>query len=491
MNGTMLQSFHWYTDGDSFLWKNIQETADYLKDIGITAVWLPPAYKCASGAYSVGYDPYDLFDLGEFNQKGSVPTKYGSKDDYLTAIKCLKENAIQVIVDVVLNHKAGGDELEEFQVVEVNTENRNEVLSEPFNIQSYTKFNFPERNRQYSEFIWDFTCFSGVEYAEGVDGEHIYRVLNEHSDDWDKLISDEKGNYDFLMSNDINFRNPNVVGELDYWGRWYYEQIGYNGVRLDAIKHITPSFFKDWLYKLREATEENIFAVGEYWAPNDLPILEKYIEVTEGCMSLFDAPLQHQFYLASNQGADYDLSKIFDGTLVQSRPDKAVTLVDNHDTQPLQQLEAPVEHWFKPIAYALILLRSEGYPCIFYPDLFGAHYVDKDKEGNDTEIFLEQVKELEVFLKIRQNNVYGLQRNYLDDPDCIGWTLEGNDISQGCAVIISNNGPREKIMEIGARYAGKSFYDILKGVNEHIEIDKNGYGKFSVSENNISVWVML
>ena len=69
MNGTMLQSFHWYTDGDSFLWKNIQETADYLKDIGITAVWFPPVYKCASGAYSVGYDPYDLFDLGEFNQK--------------------------------------------------------------------------------------------------------------------------------------------------------------------------------------------------------------------------------------------------------------------------------------------------------------------------------------------------------------------------------------------------------------------------------------
>ena len=100
-----------------------------------------------------------IYSIGRIQSKGSVPTKYGSKDDYLTAIKCLKENAIQVIVDVVLNHKAGGDELEEFQVVEVNTENRNEVLSEPFNIQSYTKFNFPERNRQYSEFIWDFTCF--------------------------------------------------------------------------------------------------------------------------------------------------------------------------------------------------------------------------------------------------------------------------------------------------------------------------------------------
>ena len=94
------------------------------------------------------------------------------------------------------------------------------------------------------------------------------------------------------------------------------------------------------MYKLREATEENIFAVGEYWAPNDLPILEKIYRSNRGMYESFDAPLQHQFYLASNQGADYDLSKIFDGTLVQSQPDKAVTLVDNHDTKPLQQLEA-------------------------------------------------------------------------------------------------------------------------------------------------------
>ena len=38
MNGTMLQYFHWYTDGNSFLWKNLKETTDYLKHIGITAV---------------------------------------------------------------------------------------------------------------------------------------------------------------------------------------------------------------------------------------------------------------------------------------------------------------------------------------------------------------------------------------------------------------------------------------------------------------------
>jgi alpha-amylase len=83
MNGTMIQFFHWYTDGDSFLWKHTKDSAQYLSDLGITAIWLPPAYKAINGGFGVGYGPYDLFDLGEFDQKGTVATKYGTKDDYL------------------------------------------------------------------------------------------------------------------------------------------------------------------------------------------------------------------------------------------------------------------------------------------------------------------------------------------------------------------------------------------------------------------------
>ncbi len=62
---------------------NWYERADGFNDIGINMVWLPPAYKGASGGYSVGYDSYDLFDLGEFDQKGSIPTKYGDKAQLL------------------------------------------------------------------------------------------------------------------------------------------------------------------------------------------------------------------------------------------------------------------------------------------------------------------------------------------------------------------------------------------------------------------------
>ncbi|WP_239511133.1 alpha-amylase family glycosyl hydrolase, partial [Serratia marcescens] len=70
-----------------------------LNEIGINMVWLPPAYKGASGGYSVGYDSYDLFDLGEFDQKGSVATKYGDKAQLLEAINALKSNQIAVLLD--------------------------------------------------------------------------------------------------------------------------------------------------------------------------------------------------------------------------------------------------------------------------------------------------------------------------------------------------------------------------------------------------------
>lgn len=82
-NPTLLQCFHWYYPAGGKLWPELTERADGFNDIGINMVWLPPAYKGASGGYSVGYDSYDLFDLGEFDQKGSIPTKYGDKAQLL------------------------------------------------------------------------------------------------------------------------------------------------------------------------------------------------------------------------------------------------------------------------------------------------------------------------------------------------------------------------------------------------------------------------
>ena len=489
MNGTMIQYFHWYTEGDGKLWEEIKNNAEYLADLGITMAWLPPAYKGNSGRNSVGYDPYDLFDLGEFDQKGGISTKYGNKKQYTEAVEALRKVNIGTIVDIVLNHKAGGDEKEKFNVYKVDPNNRLNFLSEPFEIESYTKFTFPGRNKKYSDFEWNFTCFSGVDYAEGQEGNFIYQIINDFGDGWEEMTSNEKGNYDFLMYNDIDHRNPYVREELNYWAKWYYDTIEYEGVRLDAVKHQSPDFYKEWLYTLRKNTGKNIFAVGEFWAPGETELLEKYVEDTEGAMSLFDASLHKNLHIASKSGDEYDLRTIFDNTFLKSNPTLAVTVVDNHDTQPLQALEAPVEPWFKPIAYALILLRADGYPCVFYPDLFGAHYTDKDKEGNDQEIFLDKVEKIEELLKARQQFAYGAQKDYFEDANCLAWTREGDGEHKGCVVVISNKDQYEKPMEMGTQYAGQYFYDALGRFEHSIQIDENGWGNFIVPAGNVSVWI--
>lgn len=107
-NGTMLQYFHWYIPADGLFWDQVSTSAEELSRLGFNALWLPPAYKGISGSQSNGYDVYDIFDLGEFDQKGSVRTKFGTKEQYIKAVEALHHRNIQVYVDIVLNHKGGG-----------------------------------------------------------------------------------------------------------------------------------------------------------------------------------------------------------------------------------------------------------------------------------------------------------------------------------------------------------------------------------------------
>lgn len=487
--GIILQYFHWYLPHDGKLWLQIKEEAERLKELGFSAIWFPPAAKGTNGIYSEGYDIYDLYDLGEFDQKGSVRTKYGTKQEFIDAINEVHRVGMQAMVDIVLNHKSGGDEIEKIPVVKVNPDDRTKDISAPMEIEAYTKFNFPGRGEKYSSFKWDYKCFTGVDYAKDQTEWNIYRILNGFGDGWEPTVDNEKGNFDYLMYNDVEFRNPAVVEELDKWGKWYWDQVHFDAVRLDAVKHISCEFYLHWLKKLRENTGQEIFAVGEYWAPGFLDKLLNYLKQTNDIMSLFDSSLHQNFFQASHRGNTYDLTKIFDQSLVQVRPDKAVTVVSNHDTQPLQSLEAPIQPWFKPLAYALILLRDEGYPCVFYPDLYGANYKDTGRDGNEYEIHMPKIEELENILIARVKHAYGLQRDYFDHPNCIGWTREGNEQFAGCAVVLSNGDHGNKNMEIGKRYAGKKFKDLLQKVPDEIIVNEEGWANFLVAAGSVSVWV--
>lgn len=115
--GILLQAFYWDCpkhEGQEFTWWNfVKEKISSLKNTGFTALWLPPASKAANlDGMSMGYDPYDFYDLGEFEQKGSVKTWFGSKQELIELIDTIHDNKMQVYADFVLNHNNGGDEKE-------------------------------------------------------------------------------------------------------------------------------------------------------------------------------------------------------------------------------------------------------------------------------------------------------------------------------------------------------------------------------------------
>ncbi|EKI0254278.1 alpha-amylase [Enterobacter asburiae] len=489
-NPTLLQCFHWYYPAGGELWPEVTALAPNLNEIGINMIWLPPAYKGASGGYSVGYDSYDLFDLGEFDQKGSVATKYGDKAQLLEAIAALKSNDIAVLLDVVVNHKMGADEKEPVRVQRVNEQDRTQIDDEVIECEAWTRYTFPVRAGQYSQFIWDYKCFSGVDHIENPDEDGIFKIVNDYTGEgWNDQVDDEMGNFDYLMGENIDFRNHAVTEEIKYWARWVMEQTGCDGFRLDAVKHIPAWFYKEWIEHVQEVADQPLFIVAEYWS-HEVDKLQAYIDQVDGKTMLFDAPLQMKFHEASRQGRDYDMSQIFTGTLVEADPFHAVTLVANHDTQPLQALEAPVEAWFKPLAYALILLRENGVPSVFYPDLFGASYDDAGGDGETYHIDMPVIEQLHELILARQRFAHGVQTLFFDHPNCIAFSRSGTDDDPGCVVVMSNGDDGEKVICLGENYGNKTWRDFLGNREETITTAADGEGTFTCKGGSVSVWVI-
>jgi alpha-amylase len=485
MRKTIFQFFHWYYPKNR-LYKEVIKQAEHLQWIGVSDVWLPPAYKSSAGSNGVGYDVYDLFDLGEFDQKGSVKTKYGTKNQLINAVKALHKNKVNVMADIVLNHKNGADEKELVRVIKVDENDRNKVISEPFEREINTKYYFPGRNKKYSEFVWDWHAFTGVDECTNNNEKCIYKILNEHGgEQWDDVVGDEFGNFDYLLGADIEFRNPNVTAELKYWGKWFIETVGIDSLRLDAVKHISPQFYKEWLDYLNETFQKKFFAVAEYWS-QDLKFLNEYLDALEDRVQLFDVPLHHNFYEASKRGKDFSLPDIFNNTLLTTRSQSAVTFVDNHDTQPTQSLESFVDYWFKPHANALILLRQEGIPCVFYTDYYGGSY---NANGND--ITLAPVPNLYKMMMIRKHLFEGQQCDYFDHPNVIGWFVSGTEENKnaGFVVVLSNSDDGFKEMNLGGLNGNRKFIDVTGSFNDAVVTNNEGVAIFPVKSRNISIWI--
>ncbi|KAK9709816.1 hypothetical protein K7432_008771 [Basidiobolus ranarum] len=479
-NTSMIQFFEWNLPNDGNHWKKLQEMVPELAELGIHGVWIPPPTK-AQNTDDVGYGAYDLWDLGEFEQKGAVRTKYGTRQELEAAIKEARKYDVDIYADIVLNHKAGAEKTEKFLAKEVDPDNRELILTEPHDIEGWTKFEFPGRKGKYSDFKWHYYHFTGVDWDQKGQRKAIFLIEGDGKD-WSDEVDQEMGNDDYLMFSDIDYQHPDVIEETKKWGAWIVKETGIAGFRIDAIKHFDASFTKEFLDYVRSATgRENIFAVGESWK-DDVGFLEDQLNFHEDKLSHFDIPFHSNFLQASKAGREYDMTQIFNDTLVSVKPLNAVTFVDNHDTQPGCALDAQrVEDWFKPIGYALILLREAGYPCIFYGDMYGLN------EPHEHPGFKDIITKL---LELRRDRAYGEQNDYFDHPDTIGWVRRGDDEHpQGLAVVICTGDDGFKKMFVGEDHAGEKWIDLLGNKSdEEIEIGEDGFAEFKAVGGSVSAW---
>lgn len=487
-NGVMMQYFHWYTPADGSLWRSLKENAVQLAAAGITSLWLPPAYKSAGGCKDPGYAVYDLFDLGEFDQKGTIPTRFGTREEYLAAIEAAHNAGLNVYADIVFNHKLGADHLEEINATPYDPMDRTKPIGDLQKISAWTHFTFPGRKGKYSELQWHWWHFNAVDFnVHDQDNDAVWLFEGKSFDD---SVDLERGNFDYLMGCNLDLNNEDVQKELMYWGEWYLETTGVDGFRFDAVKHVKSDFFLQWLDHLEQQSGKELFAVGEYWSGNT-KAADHFIAVTNGRLKLFDVGLHLNFAKAGKEAQQFDLRKIFDNTLVALHPAIAVTMVSNHDSQPLQSLESVVEAWFKPLAYAIILLRKDGYPCIFAADYYGAHYKDVGKDGQQHEIWMVNHQWLiDKFLAARKQFAWGEQYDYIDHPSCIGWTRTGTeDNPGGLAVIMSTSDAGIKHMETG--YANTRYKDLTGHIEEELTTNEHGWGEFKCPPHSVSVWVAM
>lgn len=306
----MLQTFYWDVEPRGGWWDVLNSKLDTWKNSGITALWLPVISKGQSGGFSMGYDPYDYFDFGQYNQKGTTETRFGSEAELMSLLTNAKAKGFKLIADIILNHNSGGD-------AEVNP------VTGGSNFTKFTPLS-GKFNRNYQDF-------------------HPNSI---HTNDLDQF----GGMPD--LCHDANNVKDWFYKRADGVGKYYKNTLGFDGWRFDFVKGFSPNVVKDWV------AEVGGFSIGEFYDGN-VTLVNNWL--TAANSGAFDFPLMFALKDAFNGS---NLTRLDNAGLIAINPSKAYTFITNHDVERDADKIQPQN---KLKAYAFIL-ASEGTPFIFYSD---------------------------------------------------------------------------------------------------------------------------
>jgi glycosidase len=318
------------------------ERLDYLNDgdpsttddLGITGIWLMPITE--SPSYH-GYDVLDYFQVDE---------EYGTEEDFRRLIEEAHARGIRVIVDLVINH----------------TSSQNPWFSESRDPDS--------EDRDF--YVWEaenpgYRGPTGQKVWHG-DGDNgfYYGVF------WDQMP-------------DLNLAGPEATQAMYDATSFWLEDMGADGFRLDAIKHLiedgnlqenTPATH-EWLQGFNDhykGLNEDNFAVGEAWTST-----REILKYTGDEVDIaFQFDLANDIINSSETGIGTLFASEMSGIVEAFPAGQYATFITNHDqNRTLSQLNG--DESAAKVA-ASILLTSPGVPFIYYGEEIGMQGTKPDED---------------------------------------------------------------------------------------------------------------
>ncbi|HXB06165.1 MAG TPA: hypothetical protein VNW04_03595, partial [Puia sp.] len=317
-------------DGDQSIpewWDKLASEANALRLAGFTAVWLPPVLKNNTGAApgAAGYEPFDDYDIGSRTQKGTRPTRYGSREELQRCVAILRANGLDIYVDMVEHHRMG------------DPGNNPRVFRYPGADGTPNAGRFPKNPTNFVPIVPRDPDLGGPVADDLPFGRELAPI-------------DAKP---------LHYVSDNLIDAAD----WLTRTLDIQGYRLDDVKGLSTDFLRPFLESKSMAGK---FAVGEYFDGNRV-LINNWIfnpRGMNGRSSAFDFPLKFTLTQMCNNPGQFNMAALDHVGLTGISPFNAVTFVENHDTD-LSAGQSTVTN--KVLGYAYIM-TSEGYPCVYYRD---------------------------------------------------------------------------------------------------------------------------
>jgi glycosidase len=307
--------------------QGIMNHLDYLKDLGVTAVWLTPEIE--NDEPHASYHGYAVTDYYK------VDPRYGTNDLYKKFVEKCHSMGLKVVKDLVHNH-AG---TEGYTIMDMP------MKSWVHQWPKYTRSNFKDM-----------------------------AVMDPHASAMDrKLMLD--GWFDHRMA-DMNENNPYVQNFLTQNHIWWVEYAGVDGFRLDTYPYNDPQYMSKWAQDVKaEFPHLSIFGETLVWSAADQAYFTQGNTVNQGfdthLPGVTDGVVKDAIYDALNaregwtEGVNRLYSVMAQDFLYQDAT-RNVVFLDNHDMSRVLSVVGENINKYKSAMTMLLTLR--GVPQMYYGD---------------------------------------------------------------------------------------------------------------------------